>query len=622
MRKVSGHRCPVRPADSARSEQATRPPRAAAPETRRVIAKYWLIAAVVVVSIAARAAHLASVYPTPALSLHRTWINSDMYLFDQWAQRIVQGDVVGRQTYHPLVDWMLHTAPTDKWNQWFGTTPVFLKAPLYTYLIALLRWLFGDAMPAMALLQILASALCAVLIFLITERLFDTATGAAAGLLFAVYAPAIHYDVVLLRGPWILLTGLLLTWQLTRLRSQPTATEALFMGATAGVAILFNEASLPLPLLVLVLMAWWVRGPRRLAMLAGAFVIGLVAVLTPLIVRNLIVGVPPLSLAITGSYGFAMCNTADAQPLFFRGPGPSFVPLMEQSGAKMTNLLWLCLQSFHGIGNFLLFYLRRAAGLVVPLENPDNANFYYAALRSPVLRWLPTYAILFPLSVVGVGLSFRKLPATSPLLPLALTTIVTMTINLPMSRYRIALAALLCPFAGLTLVQGIRFVREQRVRALIASVAAVAALSATARLLERHVVFRNMDWRAVYYRLADFQIIALGYSGQNRFREASHEYLQLAQLTPLPQIQTQAWLVAAQLLARAGDTQEARHWLEAAARTEGTDAATIISIGDSWQAMGDAGNALAAYRKAAALRPGGQLGRQLQQRLARAAAPP
>jgi hypothetical protein len=438
--------------------------------------------------------------------------------------------------------------------------------------------------------------------------------------LFAVYAPAIHYDVILLRGPWISLTGLLLTWQLTSFRSQPTATRALLMGVTTGVAILFNEASLPL--LVLLLMAWWVRDLRRLAILGGGLGLGLVAVLTPLIVRNLIVGVPPLSLAVTGSYALAMCNSADAEPLIYRGPSPLFPTLMEQSGAKMANLLWLCLQSFHGIGNFLLFYLHRAAGLVVPFENPDNANFYYAALKSPVLRWLPTYTVLFPLSVVGVALSFRKLTATSPLLPVTLTTILTMTINLPMSRYRITLAALLCPFAGVTLMQGIGWVREQRVAALIASVAAVAALFTTARLLERHVVFRDTDPRAIYDRVAEFQIAARGYERQNRLREASQEYLQLAHLTPLPQIQTEAWLAAAQLLTRAGDTQEARRRLDAAARTAGADAATLISIGDAWQALGDAGNALVAYRKAQALRPGGQLGKHLQQRLAHVAAPP
>jgi len=545
-----------------------------------------------------------------------------MNLFDQWAQRIVQGDFLGRQTYHPLVNWMLATAPADTWNQWFGTAPVFLKAPLYAYLIALLRWLFGDPLLAMALLQILASTACAVLIFLITQRLFDTTAGVAAGLLFAVYAPAIHYDVVLLRGPWILLTGLVLTWQLVGFRDRPTAARSCAMGAITGLALLVNEGFLPLPMVVLTLVGWWIRDVRRVVVLGGWFLLGLVAVLTPLIARNVLVGVPPLSVAVTGSYALAMCNAADADPLFFRGPAASFVPLMQQSGGKMGRLTWLCLQSFHGLDDFLLFYLRRAVGRVVPVENPDNVNFYYATLKSPLLRWLPTYAFLLPLAVVGMWMGRRSFAALGSLLPVGLATIGSMMMTLPMSRYRVALAALLCPFAGVTIAQAIRWLRTRRLAALGAAAAGLVALGITAAQLERHVMFRNIDPRVGYYRLMDFRAVAQGYIGQQRFREASEEYLQLAQLTPVPSIRTQAWLTAAQLQVRAGDAPAARRSLQAVSGLPVNDAATLISIGDVWLGLGDATNALAAYRRAEALQPGGPLGAQLRNRLARFPAAP
>jgi len=261
-------------------------------------------------------------------------------------------------------------------------------------------------------------------------------------------------------------------------------------------------------------------------------------------------------------------------------------------------------------------------GLVVPFENPDNANFYYAALRSPVLRWLPTYSILLPLCVVGIFLSALKRRAISPLLPLVFTSIIPMTINLPMSRYRIALAAALCPFAGVALAQGVRWARDRHMAAIAVSGAAVAALFITARLIEQHVVFRNVDSRSIVYRMADFQIIALGYASQNRFREASEEYRQLAQLTPVPSVRAQAWLMAAQLHVRAGDAPAARRSLEALSGLAVDDAATLISTGDVWQALGEPGKALAAYRTAEARRPGGQLGKRLRERLARFPAAP
>lgn len=138
-----------------------------------------LLALVIVVSLIVRVAHLVSVYRTPFFSYHQAWSNADMYQTNQWAQRIIDGDILGRKTYHPLTDWMLQAAPAAQWAAWFGDRPVYLKAPVYTYLVALLRWLFGDAMLALALLQVVASTLSAALLFLITEALFGPLAGFA-----------------------------------------------------------------------------------------------------------------------------------------------------------------------------------------------------------------------------------------------------------------------------------------------------------------------------------------------------------------------------------------------------------------------------------------------------------
>ena len=42
-----------------------------------------------------RLVHLLAVSSTPILSYHQTFGQSDMYVFDQWAQRIAGGDVLG-----------------------------------------------------------------------------------------------------------------------------------------------------------------------------------------------------------------------------------------------------------------------------------------------------------------------------------------------------------------------------------------------------------------------------------------------------------------------------------------------------------------------------------------------
>lgn len=430
-----------------------------------------LLTIAVVVSLAIRVAHLVSVYPTAAFAFHRTWANSDMAIFDGWAQRIVAGDILSRQPFNPWLDFLLKYTTTGQWKEWVGESPVFFKAPLYAYLIAVLRWLFGDPMLPIALVQILAAAASTVLIFLITERLFDTPSGALGALLFALYAPAIHYDVVMLRGPWIAFTALLVTWQLIRLQANPMPAAGWHVGLGVGLGLLFNEGFLSVPLLVLALIAWWTRSPRRCVAVGGGFVAGLIVALLPAIIRSLIVGAPPMQLATTGATAWALCNASDSQPIFFIRPQPSFVSLMEASRGRLADVVWPCLQTFHhGLPEILSFYLHRAAGLIVPFEGSDNASFYYAALKDPLLRWLPNYAVLFPLSAVGLVCAGRSFKRFEPLLPMSLALLASIMLILPLSRYRVTLIVFLFPFAGRALSQVGRWTSRRRFGAAAAAV--------------------------------------------------------------------------------------------------------------------------------------------------------
>lgn len=577
--------------------------------------RVWL-AAILVTCIAVRVTHLISVYPTPQFAFHRTWGNTDMYLLDQWAQRIVGGDILGRQLYHPVLDWMLRAAPAEKWTQWFGDAPTYLKAPFYAYLLALLRWLFGDAMLPVTILQILASTLCALLLFAITTHVFDETSGLFAAFLFAVYAPAIHYDVVMLRGPWITLASLIVTWLLIRVHSEPTRRRSFLLGLSIGFALLVNEGFLLVPPLVLALLTSWIRLRRQLALLGGTFVLGLALALSPVVVRNLIVGVPPLQLAVTGGPMVAMFNAGDADPVFVRAPAASFLPLMESSGGKLTSLVRPCLQSFASWHEIVLFYLRRTVALVVPFENPDNSNFYYAALKDPLLGALPTYAVLFPLGAVGFLMARSQWNKIQPLLPVSLSMLVSIMATAPASRYRLALVVFLFPFAGLALAHAIRRTRDRRWWAVGAAAGSAALLFGIASLLQRQVIFRGEEPDFHKYRAVEFQVAAGDYVQQQRFREASQELLQLAKFNPSRAIQSDALIRAAQLQVQAADRTGARQSVQALAALDPNDPRTLILVGDLyWRTLADPGSALAAYRKAKELRPAAGLDAALRARL-------
>lgn len=591
--------------------------------TGRRVRRGHVAAGLVSLAVLVRLVHIVIVVPEPLFDYHLTFRDSDMYFFDRWAERIVGGDVLGREVYHPLAQWQLAIAPLEKWEQWYGNTPVFYKAPLYAYLIALLRWLFGEPMLPLALLQVGASALSALLLLKIGERLFDPVAGLAAAAVYALYAPAIHYDAIMLRGPWIVLVSLAVTWQLVELRARPTVGRASVLGLTLGVALLVNEGFLTLLPLVAVVLAWWLRDRRRLAAIAGALVLGVAGTLAPLVARNVAVGAPPLALAVTGSTVYAVFNAADSDPYFFRIDTPSLGSLLEQGGGNLLATLWACLRTFSHVGELFLFYVRKAAGLVVPFENPDNASFYYAALKDPLLTLLPTYALLFPLGVVGLVLAARRPGRLVALLPAALSLLFSIMLTLPLSRYRVTLAAYLMPFAGVAVSHAAHWMRARRFLFLGAALLAALVLFAGAHALERQVVFAGSPPEAYWYRPTEFRRSAEHYMMAGRFKKATDEYLQLVRLNPDRAVRGLALLMAALVQVRQGDAAAARETLEAAVQANGREPRLLMDVGDVYQnLLQDRAQSALHYRRALALHPPDPLRRALRARLASVEGPP
>lgn len=578
-----------------------------------------LLLAVVLVCGLVRVGHLLAVHRTPIFVAHRVWPATDMYTFDQWAQRIVGGDVLGRVPFHRVVEWMSQTAPPAQWARWFGDAPVFYTAPLYAYLVALVRWLFGDPALPMAILQVAASIASAALLFLVTERLFGAVAGAIAALLFAVYGPAVHYDVVLLRGPWVILAALLVTWALLRMRERFTAAGAGILGLVVGGSVLLNESFVTLAVLVPIVVAYWAPSVARGTAAIGALLAGMGIALAPLVARNVAVGAPPFQVAVQGAFVFALLNTRDSNPSFFGFAHPSFVPLMEASDGRLGRLVWLSLRSFDGVGQMASFYLRRAAGLIAPFENPDNASFYYATIQSPLLRWLPDWAWLFPAVAVGVALALghprRRLLVA--LVPVSLAFLAANLIAPPLSRYRLPLIVLSMPCAGLAFERLWHWTRQRRVAALGGVAAALIGLRLVAGLVERRVVLAGGDPSTRVYRMAEFSVAATEYERQGRYREASDEYLALAARIPRGSRRwAQALTLATPLQVHAGDHAGARASLDAASERAPADPVALLAIGDTyWKALGDPGEAAVVYRRAGELRPTGTIGAILEARL-------
>jgi hypothetical protein len=107
----------------------------------------WALAGVVVLACAMRLAHFNAIVHSAYPKFPEELVNSDMHTFLRWSDTILAGDLLGRDTYHPYVDWM-QVAPLEDWYQWWGGKGVYQQEPFYAYFVASTRKLFNGSVAA------------------------------------------------------------------------------------------------------------------------------------------------------------------------------------------------------------------------------------------------------------------------------------------------------------------------------------------------------------------------------------------------------------------------------------------------------------------------------------------
>ena len=119
------------------------------------------------VAFAVRLLHIWQIKSTPFFDV----LMGDANGYDQWAQRLAAGDWVG--------------------------TDVFYQAPLYPYFLGVVFAIFGRDLLIVRLVQAAIGSASCVLLGLAAERLFNRRVGLIAGLVLALWAPAIFFDALL-----------------------------------------------------------------------------------------------------------------------------------------------------------------------------------------------------------------------------------------------------------------------------------------------------------------------------------------------------------------------------------------------------------------------------------------
>ena len=238
------------------------------------------------------------------LRLGHLWL-----LQDDPLGHVLTGDA---RRYH---EWGAEIASGD----WLGSE-TFYQAPLYPYFIGGLYWVFGIGQTTVRIAQAVLGATSCVLLALAGRRLFSPKTGWLAGLLFAVYAPAIFYDGIIQKTALgsFLTCGLLAATASVAYRPRELGCGAC-SGLWMGALMLTRENALVLAGLLPIWLAYdWRRNSfaSRCGWL-GCVALGLAVALFPVALRNRLVGGEWLLTTSQFGPNFYIGNSAYANGRYF-----------------------------------------------------------------------------------------------------------------------------------------------------------------------------------------------------------------------------------------------------------------------------------------------------------------
>ena len=511
------------------------------------------------------------------------------------------------QSYHA---WGLEIAAGD----WLGRE-TFYQAPLYPYFLGLVYTVFGQDLLAVRLSQIALGAASCALLAVAGRRLFSREAGIVAGLMLAVYAPAIFFDGLVQKTALGLFLLCLLLARLSRLVTEPGRPRAwMWPGVVLGGLVLTRENAL---VFAAVLLGWLLlsraAGRRRFAR-AGALALGLALVLLPVAVRNQAVGGEFLLTTAQLGPNLYIGNNPDAdgtyRPLVIGRGDPRYerrdaTQIAERElGAPLTpgqvsrywtgrSLEYIRTQPADWLrltGRKVLLALN--ASEVADTEDQLSHADWSVPLRLAGYVW--HFGLLAPLGAAGLFLTWGRRRQLRPFHLMLAAYAGSVVLFAVMGRYRYPLAPLLMLFAAGGAVAVWQMVRTRtgwRTR----QAAGAAAVAVALVVLSNWPLLSMSDMRTITALNLGTELQAEG-----RLDEAIEQYRQVLAMTPDDAL---AHSNLGTALAAQGRLDEAiGHYEQALALAPG-DADAHSNLGNALLSLDRTGEGIASLRRALDIDP-------------------
>ena len=434
-------------------------------DRRRVV---FLLLGIVLAGLVLRLIHFWALRDS-AIPFRHLFVTTDDNVYYQWARTILAGDWLGRATYHPYFDGLRAIAPLETWYRWWGGKEVFQQAPLYPYIFAAMLAVTRHDFPAILLIQLLLGALQPVVMYLLAKRLWNYRVGLIAALITALYGPFVFYQGVFLRDWLAPILEPLALLAVVKASQQDSPGRWIVAGAALGVALLARET---VQLLILLVLSWVVisrrKDPGSAVRISGWLIAGLLLALSPLIVRNVVVGAPAFALSNRAAEGIIEGWAADWFPVGLVQAPPSMKEILVASDGHLPGVIWGTIQTYRGDWVHLLEQVvTKLRGISDPFEFPNNISLYYGMEVSPVLRYMLGYWFVFPLGVAGLLMSLKNWRDHALGMLYVVATVGGLLASIILSRYRLELVAALILYAAVFVGQLLDAARQKHVRLVV-----------------------------------------------------------------------------------------------------------------------------------------------------------
>jgi len=536
----------------------------------------------------------------------------DSHGYDEWAQRIAAGDWLGHE--------------------------VFYQAPLYPYLLGATYAIAGRSLLAVRIVQALIGSASCVLLALAGARLFSPRVGLTAGVMLALYAPAIFFDGLLQKSTLDVFFICLSLWLISRTTKAEPAF--LWLGLAMGGLALTRENAI---VLIAVVAVWAALASSWKA--AAVFVAGVALVLAPVAVRNAYVG------------GGLYVTTSQAGPNFYIGNNPradgTYQSLRYGRGAPEYERQDATELAEHALGRtltpaevssywsgrafdfiasqplaWLELTMRKVALLMNAAEAVDTESQTSHAEWSLPLRILGVighFGLLVPLACLGIVATWSSRSRLWLLYAMTAAYAASVVAFYVFARYRFPLVPFLMLFAAAGLAALPAVVRTRAVPGGMKTVAAIAATAVIANwpllneawmqaVTENNLGValqgeRRLDDATTHYRRAiafrtdyapAYSNLGTALRAQGRQEEAVHAYEQALKLQP---DFAGAHYNLANLLLDAGNPAAAANEFRRALESEPASAEVHSNLGIALAATGHGDEAISEFRRAIALDP-------------------